>query len=196
MSPQTAAQSLGLSTRAANQSWRSFLALEQMSDDEEFGEHVEPNLYSYFEEVFKTANVRDWLVWSDEQRKFTNEEGVRELYQWILGEPLENGEFGDPKLPEAKSVRQLGKIIGDAGAMAAFTSEGGSLTRALARFESEHPQEWVPSIINAQAVLASLSPDNLRALTESEILKLNALRDRVSQVLEDWRCLTEGVANG
>jgi hypothetical protein len=195
MSPQVAAQSLGLSTRAGNQSWRSYLGLEQMGADEEFGEYVEPNLYSYFEEVFKTPAVRDWLVWSDEQRKFTNEQHVHEFYQWILGEPLDNGEFGEPKLSEAKSIRQLGKIIGDAGAMAAFSTEGGTLTRGLSRFESEHQEDWLPAIVNAQSVLASLSPDKLRALGEAEIQNLNALRARVDTVLEDRARLTQGGAN-
>jgi len=61
MSSQEAAQSIGLSTRAANQLWRSYLALEQMRADEEYGEFAEPSLYSYFEEVFKRRNVRDYL---------------------------------------------------------------------------------------------------------------------------------------
>lgn len=43
-SPQEAAQSLGLSTREANQLWRAFLALEQMKADEEYGELAEPRL--------------------------------------------------------------------------------------------------------------------------------------------------------
>ena len=71
MSPQEAAQSLGLSTRAANNSYRCFLALEAMKNDEEFGEFVEPNMYSYFEEVFKKPTVKNWLEWSDEQESFT-----------------------------------------------------------------------------------------------------------------------------
>src|SRR4029077_12395120 len=69
LSPQAAAQSLGLSTRKANPSMRTYLPLKQKRADEEYGEHVLPTLYSYFEEVFKRANVRDWFQWSDEERK-------------------------------------------------------------------------------------------------------------------------------
>jgi len=141
MTPQEVAQSLGLATRTANQLWRSYLALEQMRADEEYGEYAQPNLYSYFEEVFKRSNVRDWLGWSDEERRFTNALGIREFYGWMVGEAAENGELGERKLPEAKSVRVLGAIIDDRTAMAVFRSPGGSLPKAQARFEAEHPQE-------------------------------------------------------
>jgi len=191
MSSQTAAQSLGLSTRAANQSWRSYLSLEQMRADEEYGEFVDPRHYSYFEEVFKSPAVKDWLAWSDDQRQFTNNQHVKEFYSWMMGELADNGDLGEAKLPEAKSVRDLGKIIGDANAMAVFSGTGGTLTRALARFESEHPQEWLPAIANAQTVLAGLSPDNLRALTADEVNAITALRDRIDRVLEDRRRLVD-----
>ncbi len=189
LSAQEAAQSIGLSTRGANQLWRSYLALEQMGADDEYGEHADPNLYSYFEEVFKRSNVRDWLVWSDEERKFTNADRLKELYGWMVGEPNDAGEPGEKKLPEAKSVRELGRIIDDAGAMAIFRSAGGTLIMAVARFESEHPQEWLPALSSAESVLASLSPDVLRELSTEEIESLNRLRSRVEQVFEDRRRL-------
>ncbi len=190
MSSQEAAQSIGLSTRAANQLWRSYLALEQMRADEEYGEFAEPSLYSYFEEVFKRRNVRDYLGWSDDQRKFTNEEKLKEFFGWMVGEPDESGGSGEPKLPEAKSVRELGMIIDDAGAMTVFRAAGGTLTRALARFESEHPQEWLPAVSSAENVLASLSPDILRKLTDEALAVIRRLDSRIDQLIEDRRRLT------
>jgi len=86
-------------------------------------------------------------------------------------------------------VRELGRIIDDAGAMAIFRSAGGTLIRAVARFESEHPQEWLPVLSSAESVLASLSPDVLRELSTEEIESLNRLRSRVEQVFEDRRRL-------
>jgi hypothetical protein len=189
LSSQEAAQSIGLSTRGANQLWRSYLALEQMREDEEYGEFAEPGLYSYFEEVFKRGNVRDWLAWSDDHRKFTNTERLNEFYGWMVGEPNDAGEVGEKKLPEAKSVRILGEIIEDQGAMMVLRSSGGSLTRAKARFEAEHPQEWVPTVSSAENILASLSPDTLRKLEGEELAVLEKLRVRVDQVLEDRKRL-------
>lgn len=84
MSPQEAAQSLGLSTRAANNAYRCFIALENMKANEEFGEATEPRMYSYFEEIFKRPDVKSWLAWSDETEEFTQAEHVNELYSWIV----------------------------------------------------------------------------------------------------------------
>ncbi|MFH0989176.1 MAG: hypothetical protein V1799_04070 [bacterium] len=183
--PQEAGQSLGLSTRTANQLWRSYLALEQMQADDEFSEYAIPRKYSYFEEVFKRANVREWLSWSDNERRFTNASHLREFYSWMVGEPDDDGELGDPKLPEAKSVRSLGIFIDDEVAMALFRSQGGTIERALGRFEAEHQEDWQPTIIQAQAVLATLSPDSLRSLSEEDIAALTSLKNRIERVFED-----------
>jgi hypothetical protein len=186
--PQDVAQSLGLPTRAANQLWRSYLALEQMRADEEYGEFAEPNKYSYFEEIMKRPNVRDWLGWSDTDGRFINQSRVRELYGWILGELTEeegDESRGDPKLPEAKSIRELSKFIEDETALAIFRSPEGTLTRALSRYETEHQEAWQGPIANAETTLASLTPDSLRALSEQDIHVLEELRNRIELVLQD-----------
>jgi hypothetical protein len=185
---QEAAQSLGLSTRAANQLWRSYLALEQMRADEEFGELVNPRMYSYFEEVFKRPNVRDWLAWSDNDGRFINTQRLREFYGWIVGEAdpdEEDGERREPKFTEAKNVRDLSRFIDDEAALAIFRSPEGSLTRALSRYDSEHQQEWQGSIASATATLASLTPDTLRAITDGDSALLHDLKERLERVLKD-----------
>lgn len=184
-SAQEAAQSLGLSTRAANQLWRSFLALEQMKGDEEFGEYAEPRLYSYFEEIFRKPDVRSWLDWDDNERRFKNLTNLREMYSWIVGESDDDGNLNDPKLPEAKSIRDFSAIITDPAAMAVFRAPNGSLTRALARYEADHPEDWQPTITKAESMLGSLSPDSLRGLREEEIRILESLRERIDRVLQD-----------
>lgn len=102
MTAQEAAQSLELSTRAANTSYRCFLALEKMKSNEEYGEFAEPRMYSYFEEVQKRPAIRNWLNWNDDAEKFTNDDRLLEFYSWIT--PQGDDEPAHPKLPEARSV--------------------------------------------------------------------------------------------
>jgi hypothetical protein len=182
---QEAAQSLGLSTKKANSLWRGYLALEQMKQDEEYGEHVKPSHYSYFEELFKRPNISTWLSWNDTDRRFTNAAGVREFYSWMLGEIDENGDLKEAKLPEAKSLRELGDIFDDPKAMAVFRGPEGTLSSASARFTADHPQEWRPAVVNAESVLAALSADNLRALSDADLKDLESLLKRVDQVMKD-----------
>jgi hypothetical protein len=191
---QEVAQSLGLSTREANQLWRAYLALEQMGANEEYGEYAEPKLYSYFEEVFKRPNVREWLGWDDEQQKFINDKELREFYGWMKGEKDDDGELGNPKLPEARSIRDLSKVLDDGKALAVFRSSDGSLTHALARMEADHQIEFAPTVSMCETVLRSLSPDTLRRMTLNDIETLKALGVRIAQLLEDRDKLVGGTS--
>lgn len=182
MSPQEAAQSLGLSTRAANSAYKCFLALEQMKDHEEFGEYAQPKMYSYFEEIFKRPNVRSWLGWNDENERFCNVDGITELYSWIVP----HGEDGaGPKLPEAKSIRELSQIIDDPNALNILRTPEGSLTRAVARYEIDHPEDWYPKILAAASAIKSLTPDMLRSLDNDTLASLDDLKNRIIQTLKD-----------
>lgn len=187
--PQEAAQCLGLSTRTANQLWRSYLALEQMKADEEYGEFAIPKKYSYFEELFKRPNVKLWLNWDDTQRKFVNPD-VKEFYSWVVGEIGDDGEPAAPKLPEAKSIRELSKIIDDKAAMNVFRGPDGTLTRALAKYEIEHPEDWKPVISSAEITLTSLTPDVLKKFSADELDLLRNLKTRIDTVVEDYKKLT------
>jgi len=109
LSSQEAAQSLGLSTRAANSAYRCFLALEQMHYDEEYRDFAEPKMYTYFDEIFRRANLRAWLDWSDEKERFCAEERLKEIYSWMVPQ----GEDNVAKLPESRSVRDLSAIVDD-----------------------------------------------------------------------------------
>lgn len=193
MSSNEVAQSLGLTTRATNQLWRSYLALEQMKSDEEYGNRVHPRMYSYFEEIMKQTNIREWLGWDDNQGRFTNEQHAKEMYGWIVGElPDDESEPIEPKLREAKSVRQLAKFINDEKVLALFRAPDGSLSVASAKYESLHQidqQDWRSIIIAAETTLQSLTPDTLRKMGEEDLEMLNGLKKRISQTEKDRQSL-------
>lgn len=183
LSPQEAAQSLGLSTRTANNSYRCYLALEQMNSDDEYGEFSNPRMYSYFEETFKRSEVKTWLNWDDQKEGFINEKNLKEFYSWIVSDP-ENDE-DKPKLPEAKSIRDLGVIINDEQAFNVFKSPEGNLTRALAKYEVDHPEEWYPKVLASTSAVRSLTPETLRNMSDEHIKALNLLIVTVKQALSD-----------
>ena len=183
MSPKEAAQSLGLSTKAANNSYRCFLALEQMKSDEEYGEYAQPKMYTYFDEVFRRPNLRIWLDWSDADERFRSDERLHEFYGWIVPQ----GEDKAAKLPESKSIRELSQILEDESAMNVFRSPGGDLRRGLARFDAAHPADWYPKVTAASLAVRSLTPDILRSLRldQATLDSLHELRDKIDQALRD-----------
>lgn len=182
MSPQEAAQSLGLSTRAANNSYRCFLALEQMKNDEEFGEYTEPRMYSYFEEIFKRPSVKNWLAWQDEKERFTATDRLHEFYSWMVPGSEEGS---TPKLPEARSVRELSEVISDDAALNVLRSPEGTLSRALARYEVDHPEDWFPKILAATTAIKGLTPEMLRSMDDTILASVDDLKNHIEQALKD-----------
>lgn len=187
LSPQEVAQSFGLSTRAANTAYRCYMGLEQMKADEEFGEYAEPRMYSYFEEIFKRRNVRDWLGWDDNNASFTNEAHLEELYSWITPD----AEGNDPKLTKALDIRDLSTILEDDAALGVFRGKDGSLARALAKYDVDHPQDWHPLVQTALGAVKSLTPDTLRGLDDESLTLLTGLMDAVKQALSDRERLVD-----
>lgn len=187
MSPQEAAQSLGLATRTANNSYRVYLALEQMNADDEYGEYTTPRMYSYFEETFKRSEVKNWLNWDDQKEIFTNEQNLEEFYSWMIP----NQEIPDekPKLPEAKSIRDLGLIINDEQALNVFRSPEGNLARALAKYEVDHPADWYPKILASLSAIRNLTPETLRKMEQPSIESLEQLSSSITQALNDRKAL-------
>ena len=183
MSPQEAAQSLGLSTRAANNAYRCYIALENMKANEEFGEATDPRMYSYFEEIFKRPDVKTWLSWSDDEEEFTQTDRVNEFYSWIVPSGEDGG--GTPKLPEAKNVRDLASIVLDENALSVLRGPDGTMSRALARYQVDHPEDWYPKVMAATAALKTLTPDMLRKMDDPTLTSLNELHARIEQALKD-----------
>jgi len=113
----------------------------------------------------------------------------------MKGEKTDDGELGQPKLPEARSIRELSRVLEDPKGLAVFRSSDGDLPRALARVEADHQIEFAPTVLMCETILGSLSPDRLRRMTASDIGTLKALRTRIDQLLED-RARLGGGASG
>lgn len=187
-SAQEAAQSLGLKTLAANRAYRCYLALESMKQDEEFGEYASPKLYSYFEEIIKKPVLRTWLGWSDFNESFENLDTLHEFYSWIVP----NEDDGSIKISMAIQVRELASIIQDEDSMSILRAPNGTLTRALANYEIEHPQSWLPKIASATKALRALSTEVVRTLPDDSLEKLEELKLQIENTIRDRRLLTSG----
>ena len=113
-----------------------------------------------------------------------------------MGEIQASGEDeetrSEPKLLEAKSIRELSKFIDDENAIAYFRSSGGTLQNALSHYQAKHPEDWRGAIANAESILGSLTPDALRTMEEDDISLIQSLSERINQVLSDHNLLAKG----
>jgi len=105
------AQQIGISAREVARRYRASKALQQMEDDEEFGEFATPRLYSFFHEAVSQPKVRDWLKFSDTTYAAEDEQARRVFYE-LLSPRTVDGDSQPPKLQNAnRQVRQLKDIV-------------------------------------------------------------------------------------
>jgi hypothetical protein len=105
------AQRVGISAREVARRYHASKALQQMEEDEEFGEHASPKLYVFFHEAVSQPKVREWLDFSDETYTAQNGEARRAFYELLSPRQVE-GEVLPPKLQNAnRQVRQLKDIV-------------------------------------------------------------------------------------
>ena len=131
--------------------------------------------------------MKNWLDWNDNEEKFLQSDHVSELYSWMI--PSGDDASGTPKLPEAKNIRDLATIISDESALNVLRGDEGTLSRALARYEVDHPEDWYPKVMSATTALKSLTPDMLRAMDDNTLTALNDLKSRIDQALSDRKQL-------
>ena len=107
----TVAQKIGISGREVARRYRASKALQQMEDDEEFGEFALPRMYSFFHEAVSQPKVRDWLKFSDESY-LAEDADARRIFYELLSPRQIDGETSQPKLQNAnRQVRQLKDIV-------------------------------------------------------------------------------------
>jgi hypothetical protein len=59
------------------------------------------------------------------------------------------------------------------------------MSRALARYQVDHPEDWFPKVMAATAALKTLTPDMLRNMDEQTVKALDDLKGRIEQAQND-----------
>ena len=105
------AQRIGISAKEVARRYRASKALQQMEDDDEFGEYAAPRLYSFFHEAVSQPKVREWLSFSDQTYRAEHQEAKRIFYELLSPRNLDGASL-PPKLQNAnRQVRQLKEIV-------------------------------------------------------------------------------------
>lgn len=104
-----AGQRFGLSAPAVGRRYRSYKALQQMREDEEFQAKAENKYYSLFEEAVREKNVKDWLGWDDGEKRFKNTDNLKQFYAWIC--PDEDREGKERRLHDPRHISSLGRLL-------------------------------------------------------------------------------------
>ena len=88
------------------------MALQQMRDDEDYGDLAEPALYPLFHEAIAGVEVRNWLGWNRDANTFDNTEELSTFYNLITPSATDdNSPEVTPKIRSYSDVRELKRIL-------------------------------------------------------------------------------------
>lgn len=173
------AQRIGISAREVARRYRASKALEQMEQDEEFGEYADPKLYSFFHEAVSQPKVREWLQFSDQTYRAENEENRRVFYELLSPREVE-GERREPKLQNAnRQVRLLKDIVDKPVPLKILVDPEKTFEDAVKAAEVENPPDETGMLEHALGVA-------LQALRQPSIDAWLSPDDKAKELWKDF----------
>lgn len=190
LDPQDVAERLALTTHEVNRRYRAFKALQQLQEDEEFGEYASSDMYPIFHEAISLPIVREWLNWDEGESKFRNQENTRIFYDLITPATDDNDDKVEPKITSYAHVRELRHILAARDAVRILVDPHRSFQEAVAAaHQKELLKAWRDEVEAARSALDNMAVEQLRALNVEELELLEGLQDLIGRRLRDHRLL-------
>lgn len=87
LATEDAAKSVGIGPRKASRLLRSYYGYLQSLKDEEFGDLINQEKFSFFQEaIFRALKgpLPSWLEWDDREKQFKNSDNLSKFLSWIV----------------------------------------------------------------------------------------------------------------
>lgn len=189
--PTDLATMTGLGRNTVADLIRSYKGWEQAKDDDDYGDKVDADKFSLFQEaIFKKPSLKKWLEWDDNNKKFGNQENFKKLLAWYLGDEDVNN--GEPRLPRVNpDVRDvLSKLLLDENKSIFEEFENGdiSVDRARAKMEEDKYRKDADEIkvdLDSQLVTLDRMTTTLQTLPIPKILEDDEKIDTFIEKLEN-----------
>jgi hypothetical protein len=175
-----------MSTQEVNRRIRAFKALQQMQQDDDFGEHATPDTYPLFHEAVSLPAVREWLGWQEELGTFKNQESLEHFYELITPHVGDDDEEVPPKLTTYSQVRDLRNILPKNDAKKILLEPHRSFQEALTVANRESlSQLWLSEVEEAITALRNIGISEMKAISAEQRTVLEELRNVVVERLKD-----------
>jgi hypothetical protein len=110
--PGTISKMLGMQVKDVNRYYKTYSAMMQFKQDEEYGSYFKNSLFSHFDELVKKPALRTFFKWNDDTFHFDNIDGIRRFYDWLTPDEEGNVTFSD-----AREIRKLADLVNDPPAL-------------------------------------------------------------------------------
>jgi hypothetical protein len=173
-------------TREVNRRYRAFKALQQMRENDEFGDFAEPTLYPLFHEAVEGAEVKEWLGWDADRNSFNNSDALSQFYALITPkQPEDGGAELPPKIKGYGDVRQLKNILPNNDARRFLLDPERSFLDALTvANRNELSRKWRNELTEATASLEGIGALEVRSFSAKDVELLNRLIFAATQIKE------------
>lgn len=183
LEPADIARRVAMKIREVNRRYRAFKALEQMQEDDEFGDYVTPALYPLFHEAVSLPSVREWLGWDGDANRFTNEDELTHFYTLITPQETD-GAHQDPKISKHSEVRELRTILPNEEAKnSLFDMESAFVDAVAIAMKEEISQAWSATVRSAYKALQTLGFEEFRNLSAENRRSIEDVRDLAADIL-------------
>lgn len=185
------ANRLGLSVQEVNRRYRAFRALQQMSEDEEYGAYVGPEMYPIFHEAVSLPAIKDWLEWDEDSASFKKDAEREQFYSLLTPhQSEENEDEREPKITTYHQVRQLREILANTEAKLVLLDPNRSYQEASAIVNREEiSKAWLSQVAAAVEALKRVSVIELVSWTADECAEIKKLIDTGEELLRNYEKL-------
>ncbi|MEX2642129.1 MAG: hypothetical protein WD270_01665 [Acetobacterales bacterium] len=184
LSANEVAERLAMSTMEVNRRYRAFKAMQQMSEDDDFGEFESPSLYPLFHEALSIPAIRDWLDWQNDSLRFEAEDELQKFYELITPREGENEETQPPKIKTYLDVRELRNILGNTEAKRVLLDPDRSMFDAITVYKRDQiTNTWKTQVAEAIEALQSVGALELQNATEEDMNEVERLKEAASQII-------------
>lgn len=175
-----AGKALGVGRTIAQRLLQALKALEDLRDDEEYGDFAKPSMFSYFEEIMKSPILRDvFLGWNRDTWEFTNVENLYLFYSWVFPQVGQ-----ESKIARGEEVRDLAKVVADKDALEEFKKPEVSLAQALSMTKEMRQYDWERPLKKAVESLNTMPISDLENLSLEQKELIGRLIDLAQRRLQ------------
>jgi hypothetical protein len=158
--------------------YSSYGAIQQMKEDDEYGGHFQPDYFTYFDELLKPkyTDIRRWLDWDGEQRKFRNEENLKVFYKWLTGD----GNVDQRQIRTVVELRKLPAVFESPTARRALM-DGATVEHAGSQILL--PSDWRRELEEFEAFIRTEIP-LAEIFTHEDTDRLTRIRNLIQTILD------------
>lgn len=185
LSTPDVASKLGLSAIEVNRRYRAFRGIEEMRNNEEYGDHVTTELYPLFHEALSTTKVKNWLQWNDEEGRAENENHRDVFYSLISPHEDEQQKMRSAKIDKYSQVREMKTLLDDEDAYESLVDLNKSFSDAVALVKADQAsREWVAKVKSTNKSLGHVGIIQIKNLSTVDKKLLTELRQLVDSIIE------------